>query len=149
MQVIAKNKKAYYDYEIIKEFTAGLVLEGSEIKSIRNGEINLSDAFIKVNSNLEAFIFNFHIRKFTQASLYAPEPDREKKLLLNRKELIFLSDETKQKSMSIVPTMLIISDSGYAKIVIALARGKKNYDKRHSLKEKSIKRDIARSLKNY
>lgn len=145
---IAKNKKAYYDYEVIKEYTAGLELKGSEVKSIRQKNVVIKDSFVKVNSNIEAFAFNLHISKFDNASLYAPDPIRDKKLLLNKKELIHLYNEVRQKGFSIIPLLLFIDDNNYAKLKIGLCRGKKNYDKRASLKEKEIQRKIDNKIKN-
>lgn len=147
MKIVAKNKKAYFDYEVIDTFEAGIVLQGSEIKSIRNNTVSIKDSFIKIDSNLEIFAYNFTISKYEHASIYAPEPNRPKKLLLNKKEIIKLYNEVKQKTLTIIPLEIIINEKQKAKMKIGLCRGKKNYDKRASLKEKSIKRDIDKVLK--
>ena len=146
---IAKNKKAKFDYEILKTYNAGLELKGSEIKSIRNKNVTIKDSFIKINSNLEAFAFNLHVNKFENASLYAPDEKREKKLLLNKKEIISLYNEVNQKGLSIIPLLLFIDDNNRAKLEIGLCRGKKNFDKRASLKEKDIQRRIDNKLKSW
>lgn len=148
MKVVAKNKKAYFDYEVIEVMEAGLVLAGSEIKSIRNNNVSIKDSFIKIDSNLEIFAYNCNVSKYEHASLYAPDPARPKKLLLNKKEIIKLYNEVKQKTLTIIPLEIFINDKQKAKMKIGLCRGKKNYDKRASLKEKSINRDIQKVLKN-
>lgn len=148
-KIISKNKKAYYDYEILLEINAGLVLEGSEIKSIKNKNISIKDSFIKIDSNLEIFAYNFIISKYENSTIYSPEPNRPKKLLLNKKEIIKLYNEVRHKSLTIIPLNVYLDEKLRAKMLIGLCKGKKNYDKRASLKEKSINRDIEKILKRY
>lgn len=147
MNIIAKNKKAYFDYEVLKTFDAGLVLEGSEIKSIRLKNVSIKDSFIKIDNHLEIFAYNFVITKYDHASSYAPDPHRPKKLLLKKKEIIELYNKVAQKSLTIIPLEVFINDKNFAKMKFGLCRGKKNYDKRASLKEKAINRDIEKSMK--
>lgn len=147
MEIVAKNKKAYFDYEVLEVIDAGLVLEGSEIKSIRNHNVSIKDSFIKIDNHLEVFAYGFVITKYALASTYAPDPHRPKKLLLNKKEIIALYNKVTQKSLTLIPLEIFINDKNIAKLKFGLCRGKKNYDKRASLKEKDIKRDIEKSLK--
>lgn len=148
-KVVSKNKKAYYDYEVLLEFNAGLVLEGSEIKSIKNKNISIKDSFIKIDSNLEIFAYNFIISKYENSTIYAPDPNRPKKLLLNKKEIIKLYNEVRHKSLTIIPLNVYLDEKSRAKMLVGLCKGKKNYDKRAALKEKSINRDIEKTLKRY
>lgn len=148
-KIVSKNKKAYYDYEVLLEFNAGLVLEGSEIKSIKNKNISIKDSFIKIDSNLEIFAYNFIISKYENSTIYAPDSNRPKKLLLNKKEIIKLYNEVRHKSLTIIPLNVYLDEKSRAKMLIGLCKGKKNYDKRAALKEKSINRDIEKTLKRY
>lgn len=142
-----KNKRASFDYEFIEIFTAGIMLTGTEIKSIRAGKVNLTDSFCYF-VNEELWIRGMHISEYKFGSYYNHIEKRERKLLLNRKELNKLERKTKESGLTIVPTKLFISDKGYAKVVIALARGKKTYDKRESLKSDDAKRDMDRAMKS-
>jgi SsrA-binding protein len=142
------NKKAGYEYELIDKFTAGIQLLGSEIKSIRAGKASIKESYcLFVKSEL--WVRNMDISIYTQASINNHEPKRDRKLLLNKIELRKLRKKIDQKGLSIVPTRLYISDRGYAKLSIALAKGKKIYDKRESLKKKDTKREIDRGMKDY
>ncbi len=140
IKIIAQNKKAYYDYFILKNFEAGIVLTGTEIKSIRNNRVNLRDSFIRI-FNGEAFIYNMHISKYEQGNRFNHEPTRTRKLLLNQAEIIKLSNEIALDGHSVVPISLYLKN-GLAKLEIATAKGKKTHDKRQSLKEKDIQRQI-------
>ena len=142
-----KNKKAYFDYTILKEYTAGIELKGTEIKSIRLGNVNLKDSFVKIKDN-EVFVENMHISPYEQGNIFNHEAKRNRKLLLHRKEILKLTNKLKEGGLTIVPTQLYFNGSK-AKLEIALAKGKKLYDKRNDLKEKAAKRDIEKSLKNY
>ena len=138
-----KNKKASYEYEFTRKFVAGIMLVGTEIKSIRNNQVNISDAYCVFIQD-ELFIKDMHISEYNNASFINHEPKRNRKLLLNRKELNKISKKVKEKGNSIIPLRLFINDKGRAKIEIALAKGKKLFDKRESIKEKDQKRDVER-----
>lgn len=139
------NKKAKFNYFIQAEYIAGIVLTGSEIKSIRRRNVSISDSFCEFNNN-ELFISKMYIKEY-QNSTYNRNSLSQRKLLLNRKELKKLKKQITDVGLTIIPLKLFINDSGLAKIKIALAKGKKLYDKRQSLKEKELKRDIERSRK--
>ena len=145
--VLIKNKRATFDYELVDKFTAGIVLVGTEIKSIRVGKASLVDTFCFFAGNNELWVKNMNISEYSFGSYNNHLPRRDRKLLLNRKELIKLQREVKDNGMTIVPTKLFINDKGLCKVEIALARGKKEYDKRESIKEKDAKRDIDRYMK--
>ncbi len=142
---ICFNKKASYDYFLENNIEAGIVLEGSEIKSIRNGNVNLKDSHVQIK-NEEAYIINMHISSYSNGSVFNPDPTRTRKLLLNKQEIRKLSIKVKEKGYTIVPTKVYLKD-GKAKVEIALAKGKKNYDKREVEKEKSINKSIRMALK--
>ena len=143
-----KNRKASFEYSFIDKFEAGLQLLGTEIKSIRENQANIADAFC-IFTNDELWIRGMHISEYKQGTYNNHEPKRDRKLLLNKKELNKLSNKLKDKGLTIVPLRLFISDTGYAKLDIALAKGKKSYDKRQDLKTKDAKREMDKSLKNY
>ena len=140
------NKKAKFNYFIEDEYTAGIVLTGSEIKSIRRRNVSISDSFCEFNNNNELFISKMYIKEY-QNSTYNRNSLSQRKLLLNRKELKKLKKQITDVGLTIIPLKLFINDSGLAKMKIALAKGKKLYDKRQSLKEKELKRDLERSRK--
>ena len=140
------NKKAKFNYFIVDEYTAGIVLTGSEIKSIRRRNVSISDSFCEFNNNNELFISKMYIKEY-QNSTYNRNSLSQRKLLLNRKELKKLKKQITDVGLTIIPLKLFINESGLAKIKIALAKGKKLYDKRQSLKEKELKRDLERSRK--
>jgi SsrA-binding protein len=140
-KVNIKNKRARYEYEFIDTFVAGIVLKGSEIKSIREGKINLQDGYCSFH-NMELFVKNIHISAYTQGSHYNHEPIRERKLLLNKRELHKLKKKSEEKGLTIVPTRVFTSSRGLAKLEIALAKGKKIHDKRHDLKDKDMRREL-------
>ena len=143
VKIISSNKKAYFDYSIFEKYTAGIVLTGTEIKSVRAGAINLKDSFIKIE-NFEAWLYNCHISPYDMGNRYNHEPLRVRKLLLNKKEILKILNKQKQENYTIIPLNAFLS-KGYLKLEIALCKGKKLYDKREALKKK----DIARNLKNY
>ena len=140
------NKKAKFNYFIEDEYTAGIVLTGSEIKSIRRRNVSISDSFCEFNNNNELFISKMYIKEY-QNSAYSRNSLSQRKLLLNKKELKKLKKQITDVGLTIIPLKLFINDSGLAKMKIALAKGKKLYDKRQSLKEKELKRDFERSRK--
>ena len=145
-QVNIKNKRASFDYEFVDTLTAGIVLTGTEIKSIRAGKASLVDTFCYIN-NGEMWVKNMYVALYDQGSYNNHVERRERKLLLNKKEIRNLQDDTKAPGFTIVPVRLFVNEKGLAKMVIALARGKKEYDKRQSLKEKEDKREMDRAMK--
>ena len=138
-----KNKKAHFLYFLFEEITAGIQLTGTEIKSIRSGKANLVDAYCAFKGE-ELFVVNMHIAEYTLGTHYNHEAKRDRKLLLQRRELKRLQTKVKEKGYTIIPTILFINDNGLAKINIALARGKKLYDKRESIKTRDNQRDMDR-----
>lgn len=138
-----KNRRASFEYFILDEFEAGLVLTGTEIKSLREGKANINDAYCTFKGN-ELFVFNMHIAEYIYGTYNNHNPKRERKLLLNRTELKKLLGKVKEKGFTIVPVLLYINEKGLAKLSIALAKGKHSYDKRESLKNKDMKREISR-----
>ena len=146
-KVISTNRKAFHDFLIYEKYVAGLVLVGTEIKSIRKGAVNLKDSFAKIEKG-EIFLYNSHISKYEQGNRYNHEPERVRKLLLNKKEILKMEGKIKKEGYTIVPLELFLS-RGYAKLEIGLAKGKKLYDKREDLTKKTQNRDIQRKLKNY
>lgn len=145
--VLIKNKRATFDYELVDKFTAGIVLVGTEMKSIRLGKASLVDTFCFFAGSNELWVKNMNISEYSFGSYNNHLPRRDRKLLLNRKELNKLQREVKDNGMTIVPTKMFINEKGLCKVEIALARGKKEYDKRESIKEKDAKRDIDRYMK--
>ena len=145
-QINIKNKRASFDYEFVDTFTAGIVLTGTEIKSIRAGKASLVDTYCYIN-NGEIWVKNMYVALYMEGSYNNHTERRERKLLLNRKEIHNLQEDTKTPGYTIVPVRLFINDKGLAKMVIALARGKKEYDKRQSLKEKEDRREMDRAMK--
>jgi len=127
------NKKAKYEYEFLEKYTAGLVLQGTEIKSIREGKARIAESFCQFKDD-ELFVINMNVDEYSHGSYYNHKPKRERKLLLNKRELKKLKNKVKDKGLSIVPTKLFVDDRGYAKLNIALCRGKKLHDKRNDLK---------------
>ena len=141
-----KNRKATFDYEIVETFTAGIVLTGTEIKSIRQGKVGLTDTYCAV-INGEVWVKNMYIAEYSFGSYNNHMTHRDRKLLLNRKEIRRIAKDALQPGFSIVPLRLFINERGLAKLVIATARGKKQYDKRQSIKEREDKRTIDRMFK--
>lgn len=144
-KVISTNRKAFHDFLIFDKFIAGIVLTGTEIKSIRKGMLNLKDSFAKIEDN-EIFLYNMHISPYEQGNRYNHDPDRVRKLLLNKQEIMKMLGKIKKDGYTIVPLELFLSH-GFAKIEIGLAKGKKNYDKRDAIAKKTQNRDIQRALK--
>ena len=146
MEVNIRNKKASYEYEFIETLVAGLQLTGTEIKSIRKGKASIKEAHCYFSNN-ELWVKNMHIAEYDFGNRFNHETRRERKLLLNKKELRRLERKIKEKGFTIIPIGLFITKSGWAKLKIALARGKKLYDKRATIKEKDLKRDMDRVRK--
>lgn len=141
-----KNKRAYFEYEILDKLIAGIVLTGTEIKSVREGKVSLAEAYCLFVKD-ELWIKNMHIAEYSSGGRYNHDMKRTRKLLLNRKELNKLHTKVKERGFTIVPLQMFLTERGLAKVEIGLVRGKKQYDKRASIKEKDQKRDLARQLK--
>jgi SsrA-binding protein len=144
-KVVAQNKKANHDYFIEETYEAGMVLQGTEIKAIRAGRINLKDSYARIQ-NGEIYLLNAHVSPYEQGNRYNHDPLRQRKLLLHKKEIDKLLGETKEAGYALVPLKVYLKN-GYAKILIGLGKGKKNYDKREDLKKKEAKRDIERAFR--
>ncbi|MGL1885954.1 MAG: SsrA-binding protein SmpB [Reichenbachiella sp.] len=140
-----KNKKARYEFEFIDKYVAGMVLKGTEIKSIKEGKASIQEAYCYFAKD-EMFIKGMHIGVYEQGTVYNHEPLRERKLLLNRNEIDKIQTKAEEKGLTIVPIRMFITDRGFAKLEIALSRGKKIHDKRGSIKEKDVKRDLERNM---
>jgi SsrA-binding protein len=148
MKTIVQNKKAFHDFEILDKFEAGIVLVGSEVKSIRAGHISLKDAFAEIQ-NGEAFLLRCHISPYLQASLFNHEPERKRKLLLNKREIHRLDQKVKARGFSIVPLQVMLTDKGLFKVEIALVRGKREYEKKQKLKERDVQREMDRDVQRF
>jgi len=140
-----RNKRATFEYEIVDTYVAGIMLRGSEIKSVRDGKVSMNDAYCQFRDG-ELWVKNLNISEYKQATVWQHEPLRMRKLLLNKKEMSKLLAKVKERGFTIIPLRLFMNERGYAKLEIALARGKKVYDKRASIKEKDQKRDMDRSM---
>ena len=143
------NKKAGYLYELLDSYTAGIVLTGTEIKSIRAGKASIAESFCEFNKNSELFVVNMNVQEYDYGNHFNHKPKAERKLLLNKKELQKLEKEVKNSGFTIIPTKLFINEKGFAKLRIALAKGKKLFDKRESIKDRENKRNLDRIKKNF
>ncbi|WP_051296331.1 SsrA-binding protein SmpB [Eisenibacter elegans] len=139
-----KNRRASFEYHFLDTYIAGVVLQGSEIKSIRMGKVNMQDAYCYFK-NGELWVKQLNISTYTNATYNNHEPTRERKLLLSKRELKKLEERLEEQGLTVIPTRVFINDRGWAKMEVALAKGKKLYDKRDSLKEKDLKREIDRT----
>jgi SsrA-binding protein len=146
IKVLAQNKKARHDYFIEETYEAGIVLTGTEIKSIRRGRVNLKDGYAGIR-NGEAWLYNVHISEYEQGNRYNHDPVRTRKLLLHRSEIYKLLGQTKMQGYSLVPLRLYLK-GGFCKVEIGLAKGKKNYDKRESIKQRDAQREMQRALRD-
>ena len=144
-KVVTTNRKAFHDFLIFDKFIAGIVLTGTEIKSIRKGTVNLKDSFAKIEDN-EMFLYGMHISPYEQGNRFNHKPDRVRKLLLQKREILKIQDKVKKDGVTIVPLELFLT-RGFAKIEIGLAKGKKIYDKLEAITKKTQERDIARLVK--
>ena len=144
-KVITTNRKAFHDYTIFDKYVAGIVLSGTEIKSIRNNAINLKDSFCKIEDN-EMFLYSCHISPYEQGNRFNHKPDRVRKLLLTKKEILKMQSKVKKDGYSIIPLEVFLSH-GFAKVEIGLAKGKKLHDKRDDIAKKDQKREIERASK--
>ncbi|MBO6257213.1 SsrA-binding protein SmpB [bacterium] len=145
-KIVTTNRKAFHDYNIFEKFVAGIVLKGTEIKSIRNNAVNLKDSFCKIDDN-ELFLYNCHISPYDKGNRYNHEEKRTRKLLLTKKEILKISQKIKKDGYTVIPLELFFVQ-GLAKLEIGLAKGKKLYDKRDDIVKKEQKRDIERLTKN-
>jgi len=143
-----KNRKARFEYEILDTFTAGIVLRGTEIKAIREGKASIAESFCEF-SNSELFVINMTVQEYSHATHYNHVPKSERKLLLNRSELKKLEKEVRNSGLTIIPLVLFTNSKGLAKMDIALCRGKKEYDKRESIKERDTKKQLSRIKKAF
>ena len=148
-EIHIKNKKARFEYELLEEFTAGIVLTGTEIKSIRNSKASIAESFCEFNDRGELFTVNMHIEEYAFGTRFNHKPKAQRKLLLNKKELKKLQREVQNSGLTIVPLRLFITDKGFAKLRIALAKEKKLYDKRETIKDRDNKRDLDRIKKSF
>lgn len=146
-QVNIKNKRARFEYEIIDTYEAGIVLAGTEIKSIRHSKANISNSFCEFNENSELFVVNMQVDEYSHGNHYNHQPKAVRKLLLQKRELKKLHKEVAQKGIAIIPLRLYLNDKGLAKLQIALAKGKKLYDKRETIKDRDNKRALDRIKK--
>lgn len=145
IKIIAENRRAFHDYEILERFEAGIVLTGTEVKSLRQGRSNLSDSYAAIMNN-EAYIIGWHISPYEQGNRYNPDPARSRKLLLHRREIDRLDGQTRSQGLTLVPLKLYFKDSR-VKVELGLARGKKLHDKRESAAERSAEKQIRRVLR--
>ncbi|MDA3812914.1 MAG: SsrA-binding protein SmpB [Candidatus Cloacimonetes bacterium] len=143
---VFKNRKARHNYFFIQELEAGIVLKGSEIKSIREGKLSFKDSYANIEAG-EIWLYSLHISPYKYDSVFAPDPERKRKLLLNKREIKKIKNQIEEKGMTLIPAEIYINDKGLAKIKIALAKGKRQYDKREDIKKKDIMRDMQRNMK--
>jgi SsrA-binding protein len=144
-----QNKKARFEYEFLKNYTAGIVLTGTEIKSIRESKARITEAFCEFNDRGELFVINMFIEEYLYGNTYNHKTKAARKLLLNKRELQKLEKEVKNVGLTIIPIKLYLTEKGWAKLDIALCKGKKTFDKREVLKDRDNKRDLARIKKNF
>lgn len=148
MKLIAKNKKATFNYEILETYEAGIALVGSEVKSIREGRISLKESYAEIKGG-EVFLVNCHISPYEASSRFNHDPLRERKLLLHRREIKRLTGKTQERGLTLVPAKVLISDQGKVKIEIALAKGKRAYQKREAIRERDRDREMQAELKKW
>ena len=147
IKIIAQNKKAFHDYHIDEKIEAGMVLSGPEVKSLRAGRVNLKDGYCKVDNRGEIMMYNVHISQYDFATHNPNEPLRVRKLLLNRREINKLIGKLREKGLALIPLKIYFKENGRAKVEIGLARGKRQYDKRATLKEKQSNREMEREMR--
>ncbi len=143
---IAQNKKAFHEYEILETFEAGIVLTGTEVRSLRENHCQMTDCFALIR-NGEVWLNNVHIAPYSHGNIANPDPDRKRKLLLHKRQIRKLSEQVKEKGYALVPLKMYFNEDGRVKVEIALARGKKLYDKRASMAARDSKREVERALK--
>ena len=145
MKIVATNRKAYHDYEVLETYEAGIVLKGTEVKSAKQGRINLKDSYAKIE-NGEIFLFNAHISPYTHGNVYNHDPRRTRKLLLHKKEIMRLYGKVKEKGLTLIPLKAYIKN-GKIKIEVGLCKGKKVYDKRAEIKKRDLEREMRYEMK--
>jgi len=146
MKIIAKNKKAYFNYEILESFEAGISLVGSEVKSIREGRISLKESYAEIKAG-EVFLISCHISPYEAANIFNHDPTRDRKLLLHRHEIKRLTGKVVEKGFTLIPTKVLINDRGKIKVEISLAKGKRTYQKKEAIKERDRERELRAELK--
>jgi SsrA-binding protein len=146
-KIVCRNKKAYHDYAIESKFEAGMVLSGPEVKSLRAGKANLKDGYVQIDDKGEAILHNVHISQYSNATHNPNDPLRVRKLLLHKRELKKLTGKLQEKGLALIPLSIYFNDKGKAKVELGLARGKKLYDKRATLKRKQSDREVERALR--
>ena len=147
-KVVANNKKAFHDYFIEEQFEAGIVLTGTEIKSVRNGKVSIKESFCKITSKGELVVTGMHISPYDQGNRFNVDPMRVRTLLMHRKEIDKLNGTIQQQGLTLIPLEVYLDERGYCKVEIGLARGKKNYDKREVEAKKEAARKMDRAIKN-
>lgn len=148
MKLIASNKKAYQNFNLLEKWECGIVLSGAEVKSIRAGEVNFKDAYAWVKGE-EVFLSNLHINPYQQAGYIQPEPDRVRKLLMHKKEIKRIHGLMTAKGKSLIPTRIYLTERGFVKVEIAVGQGKKLYDKRDDIKKREVNREISRAVRQH
>jgi len=148
IKIVAKNKKAFHDYHIDATYEAGMVLSGPEVKSLRAGKANLRDGYVKIDSRGEPMMYNVHISMYSFATQNPNEPLRVRKLLLHHREIKKLIGKLNEKGLALIPLKIYFIENGKAKVELGLARGKREYDKRATLKEQQSKREIQRVMRH-
>ena len=146
-QIAASNRKAYHEYHILDKYEAGIELFGTEVKSLREAQANLKESYVIVRKN-QAWISGMHINRYSNTGHEGHEPTRNRRLLLNKREIFKLKQNIEQKGLTVVPLKLYFNKNGWAKVEIGLAKGKKIFDKKNSIKERDIKRDMQRELRD-
>ncbi len=147
VKIVCQNKKAYHNYHIDQKFEAGMVLTGPEVKSLRAGRANLTDGYVNINDRGEAMLYNVHISFYAFATHNPNEPIRPRKLLLHKREIRKMIGKLKEKGLALIPLKIYFIANGKAKVELGLARGKRQYDKRHTLKEKQSNREVQRAMR--
>jgi SsrA-binding protein len=148
MKIIATNRKARRDYQILESFEAGIALHGAEVKSLRTRSCSIEEAFVKVEAE-ETYIYNMHISEFTKSSFFKEDPKRTRKLLLHKRQITKLIGQTSQRGLTIIPLKIYFNQKGLVKIEVALAKGRRIYDKRRKIKEEITDRETRRELKKH
>jgi SsrA-binding protein len=146
MKIVASNKKAYFNYEIIESLEAGIALLGSEVKSMREGRVSLKDSYAEIR-NGEVYLLHMNISPYEQANIFNHEPLREKKLLLHRQEIKRLIGKIREKGYTLIPTKVLFNEKGRVKVEVSLAKGKRTYEKKRAIKERDLEREVRAELK--
>jgi SsrA-binding protein len=146
MKTVSLNRTASFNYDLLETFEAGIALQGSEVKSIRDGRISLKESYAEVK-NGEVFLISAHISPYDAANRFNHDPKRDRKLLLHRREIKRLTGKIKEKGLTLVPTKVLLNDQGRVKVEIALAKGKKTYQKREAIKARDVEREVRAALK--